>query len=276
MPVFKNIVSFIFILVMTVFSETHITGDITGMTFESGGNPYVVEQDILIPAGSKAIIKNGCIFLFKPFTGLTVHGQLAVEGTQENPVIFSSISESKFNPESEQLPNPFDWNGILISRESGTVIFKNFKLQFSVYGIKSQNTNITLENGIFYQNGQFHFTINDKIQFVQDNIAYSYNGKPGPIKPSIVEHGEKSGPSKTRTIIRYTSLGLGIVGGIGGIVFGIKANNSYREWNDKTDSLDQKRYDDYERDFKFIRGIAIGSGVFSTIGFTAFGLTFAF
>ena len=36
-----------------LFAETHITGDITGMTFESGGNPYIVEQDILVPAGNK-------------------------------------------------------------------------------------------------------------------------------------------------------------------------------------------------------------------------------
>ncbi len=260
-----------------LFAETHITGDITGMTFESGGNPYIVEQDILIPSGNKAVIKEGCVFLFKPFTGLTVHGHLLVDGTQEQPVVFSSINDGEYNSSSEQLPNPFDWNGLLITRESGTVSLKNFKLSFSVYGIKSQNPNIVIDNGIFRANGQFHFTINDKIQFVQDNIPYSYkyDEKSAPDKPNppIDNKGGKKELSKTTKIIRYSSLGVGIAGTVTGVAFGINTAIVYTKWtgNDYEGTYDNQK----KKFFNNLTGTIIGSA-FGVLGFTGFGLSFLF
>ncbi|MBN1306550.1 MAG: hypothetical protein JXA18_01435 [Chitinispirillaceae bacterium] len=264
-----------------LFAETHITGDITGMTFESGGNPYIVEQDILIPAGNKAVIKEGCVFLFKPFTGLTVNGHLLVDGTAEQPVIFTSINDGEYNPASEQLPNPFDWNGILVSRESGTVALKNFNLRFSVYGIKSQNTNIQIDNGLFRQNGQFHFTINDKIQFVQDNIAYSYSGtgEPDatPEKPKLADQpgqaGGKSKSSKTVKIIRYSSLGIGIAGTITGVAFGIKTAVHLAEWKAHNDDWDYEQHTDMH--YGYTAGTVIGSAL-GVLGLAGFGITFLF
>jgi len=274
---------FLFISLITfVRAETHITGDITGMTFESGGNPYIVEQDILIPAGSKAVIKEGCVFLFKPFTGLTVHGHLLVEGSVEQPVIFSSVNDGDYNQASEQLPNPFDWNGILISRESGTVTFKNFGLRYSVYGIKSQNQNIVIENGLFRQNGQFHFTINDKIQFVQDNIPYSYNGlqvtvdKPNPPPPP--GGGTTSQPnnsSLTRNVIRYSSLAVGIGCTIGSIYSGIEMFKSYQDMKyAKIDSVN--KYSSYKKRYFQMRNTCIVTGIIAGLGYTGFGLTFVY
>jgi len=286
----------VIVLSLCVQAETHITGDITGMTFESGGNPYIVEQDILIPAGNKAVIKNGCVFLFKPFTGLTVHGHLVVDGTQEAPVIFSSINDGDFNTTSEQLPNPFDWNGVLISRESGTVTFKNFALRFSVYGIKSQNTNIVIENGLFRQNGQFHFTINDKIQFVQDNIPYSYDGAgdfdgKSPVnKPAGTSNNGKQKPSTKRLVVRYGSLGIGGICTIGSIVYGLECKKNVSnitaidirselpEIKKSEDLLKPLRIqrDVEKNNFNTNQTIAIATGVLAALGYIGFGLTFVF
>lgn len=156
-------------------AETITEGDISGKTFGPEGNPYVVGQDLLIPEGKKAVIKEGCVFLFKPFTGLNVYGDFSVEGTQEHPVTFTSINDDEYTTDGKQLPNPFDWNGIFVSKESGNVSLKHFNLRFSVYGIKSHNTHLVLDNGQFRQNGQFHFTINDKMQYVHDNFPFSFN-----------------------------------------------------------------------------------------------------
>lgn len=277
MTILKAFAGFLLLMLAVVFSETHITGDITGMTFESGGNPFIIEQDILIPSGSKAVIKQGCVFLFKPFTGLTVHGHLSVEGTQELPVTFSSVNDGEYNQESEQLPNPFDWNGILISREAGMVTMHNFILRFSVYGIKSQNTTIVLENGLFQQNGQFHFTINDKIQFVQDKIPFSYNGtdaqEPTGKPPKVVIRdpvGKKS-ISSTKKMVRYTSLGIGTFGVVGGIILGVEANRRQTVWfNHSTE------YEKYKRQYYDCVTWAVVSGVIGGLGLTSFGLTFVF
>ena len=275
-------------LAMSLIAETHITGDITGMTFESGGNPYIVEQDILIPEGNKAIIKEGCVFLFKPFTGLTVHGHLIVDGTQANPVIFSSFNDGEYNTASEQLPNPFDWNGILISRESGTVTLKHFGLRFSVYGIKSQNPNIQISNGLFRQNGQFHFTINDKIQFVQDNIPYSYNGNdPATVisdKPTTTEQqqsSDKKGSRKAVKIVRFSCLGVGVAGAAVALVFGSQLPALNDELN-RISALgpdagpDLLRYGDLEDEFLMKRAVTIISGAVSGACLVTFGVTFLF
>ncbi|MBN1759088.1 MAG: hypothetical protein JW863_12260 [Chitinispirillaceae bacterium] len=267
------------LLVVPLFAETHITGDITGMTFESGGNPFIVEQDVLIPSGNKAVIKEGCVFLFKPFTGLTVHGHLLVEGTQEQPVIFSSINDGEYNSASEQLPNPFDWNGILVTRESGTVTLKNFKLFFSVYGIKSQNPNIVIDNGTFRSNGQFHFTINDKIQFVQDNIPYSYkyDEKNAPDKPAPIGGGTAKSPTSKRTkIVRYSALGVGIAGTVTGVAFGIKTGIHLAEWNANNG---KPGWTDREKILKdhntYLAGTIIGSAL-GVLGYSIFGISFLF
>jgi hypothetical protein len=283
-----NKLSFLLLLpAVAALAETHITGDITGMTFESGGNPYIVEQDVLIPAGSKAIIKEGCVFLFKPFTGLTVHGHLIIDGTQEHQVVFTSINDGEYNTASEQLPNPFDWNGILVTRESGTVSMKHFALRFSVYGIKSQNSNIQLENGLFRQNGQFHFTINDQIQFVQDNIAYSFAGSSDPAapkeKPKVAGNPTTAKPKKITStgvkIFRFTSLGFGLAGGALGATFGIKTAIDKAAWDAKADTKPVPDDYDYNKEekkfFDNLTWTIVGSSV-GILGLTGFGISFLF
>jgi hypothetical protein len=158
-----------------LFSETRISGDISKITFNNSGNPFIVENDIEVPAGKKVVMDEGCVLLFKEFTKLSILGSIIVNGTVEKPVVFSSLHDTAYNPKSQQLANPFDWNGLLIDKNADSVYLGNFKLMYSVFGIKSQKENIIIKNGYFLANGQFHVTINDKIQYVQDNIAFSYH-----------------------------------------------------------------------------------------------------
>jgi hypothetical protein len=214
-------------------AETRLSGEIQSTSFDASGNPYIVEKDILVPSGKKLAIKEGCVFLFSGFSGLNVSGSISVEGTEHKPVIFTCINDNEFNSKSQQLPNPFDWNGIIVSKESGSVHFQNFQLRYSVYGIKSQNTKMTLQNGLFRQNGQFHFTMNDKIQYVQDNISYSFNASPDSEKTVDTSgHGgsnPKTGPSATRNIIRYSSLGIGVMGIVAGTIFAMQASSASKD-----------------------------------------------
>jgi hypothetical protein len=182
-------------LINLSLAETHLSDDISERIFEPNGNPYIIEQDIVIPKNTKSTIKAGCIFLFKSFTGLNVYGNLIVEGTAEKPVVFTSINDAVYNSDAQQLPNAFDWNGIYISDESKDVKLRNFELMYSVYGIKSKKEKMTIQNGIFKQNGQFNFTINNNIIYVQDKISYDYI-------PDIVEKDrtEKIKGTDTETV----------------------------------------------------------------------------
>lgn len=171
----KLVLAIIILFCISSYSQTTITGDISGLTFKPSGNPWVVKENIFIEEGRKTVIKAGCIFLFKPFSGIIVQGSIEVEGQPEAPVIFTSINDSSYNEASTQKAEPFDWNGITIEKTAETVKMSDFILSYSVYGLKSKKDNVVLERGIFRQNGQFHFTINDKIQEVESNLPFSYN-----------------------------------------------------------------------------------------------------
>jgi len=215
---------------ISAFSQTTSTGNISGMTFKPSGNPWIVKENVFIENGSKTVIKPGCVFLFKPFSGIIVQGSLAVEGNTGAPVVFTSINDSACNEASTQQAEPFDWNGILIERTAEMVKMTNFILSYSVYGLKSKKEDVVLERGIFRQNGQFHFTINDKIQEVESNLPFSYSttekSSKLPEKPSI----GWAKPVGIGAIVTGTAF-LGIMGYF--VYSGFDLNRKYENSGDK-------------------------------------------
>jgi hypothetical protein len=174
-----NFKLFVFFLLMpigmqTIYSQTILSGDISKCFFDASNNPFVVKADIEVPKNKRVVIHEGCVFLFEAFAGLIVSGSLQVDGTASGPVIFTSIKDAKYGIKHDSLAAPFDWNGIYIQPSADSVNMNNFKLGYSVYGIKAQNRNIVIRNGVFRDNGQYHCVINERQQNVEDNYPYSY------------------------------------------------------------------------------------------------------
>jgi hypothetical protein len=167
-----------------VFSETHLSGDITAVLFDSTRSPFVVDSDVVVPYGKNIAIGPGCVFLFNAYTSLSVAGSIAVNGDSTAPVVFTSANDNTYNIQSKQPPNPFDWNGIVISAEAKDAVVRNFKLMFSVYGIKSFRQNIRIEKGVFRRNGRSHLAVNGVVQQVEDNIPFSI-GIPDTVVPEV-------------------------------------------------------------------------------------------
>ena len=67
--------SFLFTAV-TLAAQTNLSGSVGGMLLEKTGNPFIVSENITVPAGEKLTVDAGCIFLFHPFTGVEVEGQM--------------------------------------------------------------------------------------------------------------------------------------------------------------------------------------------------------
>lgn len=278
--------------VVAAVAEMSVSGDLQNIALNPSAGPFIVEQDLIVPDGKKVKIPAGCVFLFKPFTGIQVQGSLFIEGTQQKPVIFTSVNDGDYNPKSQQLPNPFDWNGILVAKESNVVALSNFSLRYSVYGIKSQNPNIQIQNGIFKQNGQFHFTINDKIQYVQDNLPYSYGETPAATPDATVkttaattdkpklDNGSKGQASSHRITLRYTCLGVGAVGVIAGTVLGVMAGNSYQTWQKVStsapSSATETQFNNDKTQFNNQLLSSIITGSIGALGLIGFGLTYSF
>ena len=245
------------------------------MTFDSTGNPFVVEKEITVPKGKTLTIREGCVLLFKQFTGLTVQGNCSVDGTREHPVVFTSINDAMFNKTTVQEAGAFDWNGVTVEKKSGSVVFNYVDLRFSVYGIKSQNPAIIIRQSVFNQNGQFHFTINEKIQSVQDNQPYSYNNSLQ-TKTSATSAAEKS---KSFKVIRYSLLGVGSAASIGGIIMSIKAASAYSDWKkiEEVPPLPQPgQYEDLQNKYNNAFTAALILDILGGLGLAGFGVTFAF
>jgi hypothetical protein len=260
------------------------------MKFNRSGSPYYIEKDIVVPQGKILTIPKGCVLLFNPFSGIVVQGTLKVQGTQDTPVVFTSVNDSLYNKNALRLPAPFDWNGIHISKESRGSQLDHFILSYSVYGLKAQSVEVSLNGGIFRSNGQFHFTLNEKIQDVKDNIPFSFgNFSEGtPNRPeaatNVTSSPQGNQPFTARMLIKskpfyYSSLSLGIVGAGLGVFFAVKANHhqsALEEISSGAAAPDKGRWNS-ERNAKWnsITGSSI-SFILGAIGAAGFGVSLAF
>ncbi len=278
----KNIITFCTcILTIAFFStaQTNITGDIGGQLFEKEGSPYIVDGDVVVPEGQEVVVKEGVVFLFNSFAGINVYGDLYVEGTEEEPVLFTSVNDAAGNPASEKLAQAFDWNGIKIDRNAGEVKFRNFKVMYSVYGIKSGKENIVLFNGVFKDNGQFHFTINDEIQMVEERIYYTYGVKkeepeagtytvdaPVSAEPRISPEDSLFNKRKKRKkIIALSTMGVGVASGIAAIVCNVQSSEYYDKYQNTPDVIKLNEY--YDKSVSLRNG-AVGLGVTAGLAIT--------
>jgi hypothetical protein len=292
------VVLFLYGFVAISNGATYISGNIDGVVFDVSKNPYIVEKDVIVPKGKSVAIPEGVILLFHPFTGFQVFGRLVVQGSGEHMVVFTSINDNLYNPESEQLPNPFDWNGVFISKDADGAFLNHFTLKYSVYGVKSQCKNIIIQNAVFQQNGQFHFTINEQIQLVQDNIPFSYgdssnvengsgSGKGGSTGGTITgatkpgkDDNQSKGNSVGVKVFRYVALGVGIAGGVTAIVYGMKINEYLNDLTDiSQDDSGKYSSEDYDKAVNKYNGSKTGtivSGILGGVGLVGFGISFAF
>ena len=226
---------FIVVILFTIkaFTQTTISGNISGMELDSTGSPYIVKNDLIVETGKKTVIKQGCIFLFRPFTGILVKGSLEIAGESEMPVVFTSINDSLYNKTFSQKPDLFDWNGITIENSAENVKLSNFIISYSVYGVKSKKDDITIDKGIFRQNGQFNLTVNDRIERVEYNLPFSYN---------ITENNQKQNVENLRNWLKPTGIssiviGTACLGIMGYFIYRADDNNTNYEKVNNTDNM---------------------------------------
>jgi hypothetical protein len=221
----------------TAYGQTFIGGEISTTTLEASGNPYLVDSTLIIAIGDTLTLKKGVSLLFNNFTGLEVFGCLIVDGEENEPVVFSSINDSNYNPKATLLPSSFDWNGITIDTKSGAIKLNNIKVSYSVFGIKSFNSKMTLKYGVFQQNGQYNLIINDYLQEVKDGIPFSYSYQKEQISDTLKINNDQlflyEQKLKNKRVLVFTTLGTGTIsGGLCGF-FAVK----WGEWHNKYNSM---------------------------------------
>ncbi len=243
------------------------------------GRKYIVITDIEVPVDKVVTIESGAIILFQNFTGLHVRGKLIVNGTEKSPVIFTSEFDKTYNPSTDFIANPFDWNGIYIHSDGFGSYFEHCIISYTVYGLVSETKYIRLDPVIFLENGKSNLTIEKEIK--KDVVAdspYQYVLSTKDITEEGLDVKILKDPlAPKRNFFRYS----GLVLGLGGIVAGIAHGSQYTEakdvwvaFNSKHPSDDikfNKSSDDYEN----ARSNYIEKKVFVIVDFTmaAIGLT---
>lgn len=247
-----------------ISAQTTISGSIGGMTFKPSGNPWLVTENVFIESESKAIVEPGCVFLFKPYTGIIIQGSFIVEGEKDKPVIFTSINDSLYSETAAKKPEQFDWNGIIVESGAVEVTLSHFRLSYSVYGIKSKISNLTIANGVFRQNGQFHFTINDKIQDVESNLPFNYNVSIAEKKKVLKE---KSGNRQWVKPAGISKVSLGTIL-LGTMSYFIYSSADYDKKYNNADDYDESQHSLTKRDDAVKNAIITGiiGGVFVSTG----------
>ena len=248
---------------LPLYGETTLSGRVGDMMIDRTGNPFIVTDNVVVPEGKTLTIGAGAVLLFKSFTGLIVEGSLVVEGGFGNPVVFTTDNDAKYNSDSKQLPNPFDWNGILITRKAKLVKLSNFVLEYSVYGVKSQKDEFIISNGTFNRNGQFHVTVNDAIKNVVDDIPFNFGKEQIEITNPKVNIDSSNVKSKWRKPVGIV-LGVAGLGAIGAMGYFFYQSDDYNsKYKSSVRQANMDSFYDKKKSSLTKAGICAGAGVVS-------------
>ena len=302
------------LLIGTSYGETPIFGNIAGRTFNPSEGPYIIENDIEIPSGQKCIIPAGVIFLFKRQTIFHIHGDLIIEGANNNKVVFTSYKDPQFSQVKNVDPTEIYWIGLQISNSAQEILLKDLTIKYARLPIESMASSIILENVIFSDNmssqALFSYMGNDQIvtpdqvynfpipETPPEDRAYSLLEASKPAtsevssspKPNIAPEPLQETPWYKKKGFRSNLLTSSIIGvGIGGYCF-ISANThaKKRDKQEKvyrapdgryTNDHQRKAYDSYNKERKTTENLLIAGSVSLGVGFlfaVGFYLTFPF
>lgn len=135
--------------------STSVSGTIydgSGGPWVIKGSPYIVVEDVYIPAGHTLTIEPGVEVKFDGYYSINVHGMLIAIGTPGDVIVISSNSPS---------PEPGDWDKIYLS-DTGRAFIEYCEISYSYIGIcldSSSYNDISYNN--FFENHDFGIYIDN-------------------------------------------------------------------------------------------------------------------
>ncbi|EYF06979.1 DUF4215 domain-containing protein [Chondromyces apiculatus] len=124
-------------LTQTAAAQTTVTGgNVINQTWTPAGSPYIVQGDVIVPAGATLTIQAGTQVRFASSDGqasgtdasrveMTIRGTLNVNGTVASPVVFQANSGSGTSV----------WYGLRADQASSVLNTSNLEVRNAIYGI---------------------------------------------------------------------------------------------------------------------------------------------
>jgi len=122
-----------------VYLPSYITTD----TVLVAGTPYLATSDIIVRSGVTLTLEANTEIQFSTGMSLIVDGALQVNGTKENPVMFTSQSA---------MPAALDWDGIRINSSATNVVIDHAVIEYAENGIYFDEASGTVTNSIISNN----------------------------------------------------------------------------------------------------------------------------
>jgi hypothetical protein len=145
-----------------------LSGDISNVIFDTLQKIYHAEASLIIPEGSNVTIPGGIVILFNSGTSFSIKGRCTVSGSEQTPVVLSSINDPVFNPSSSSAA-PFDWNGLNIFNSATEVILQYVTIKYAKYPLVSKAPSLQLIGVQRSQTASTDFIINqDTLSVVAD------------------------------------------------------------------------------------------------------------
>ncbi len=120
---------------MKAQEPTYVGGPVYGV-WDAEGSPYIALETVVVPVDEILTIHAGVEVRFNEPFGLVVHGNLVVDGTEGEPVVFTSNATDKF---------PGDWHGITITETSHENLIEYARIEYAargVYGVEARSVTI--------------------------------------------------------------------------------------------------------------------------------------
>jgi hypothetical protein len=162
MRIFSITVLFLVVFVVPLISnaETHIkSGDLDrGGSWTKEGSPYILDEGVYIPRGYTLSIKDGVTVMSASSTDeygeintLTFDGNLSVEGTVEDPVIFDNLYSLYFSHSNVNIKNGvFDNTGLDFWLSTSTIL--DTKIKNSQKGVSARGSTVNISKSQIFNN----------------------------------------------------------------------------------------------------------------------------
>lgn len=122
----------------------YVHGDITDSRTWTPDNLYILDGDLYVAPSGVLTIQAGVQVKVQYSFALNVDGQLILQGTAQNPVVFTSNRDNSFGGDTDPgstPPAPGDWKGITLLYLSGpgSPNFQNARVRYASTGLYFQN-----------------------------------------------------------------------------------------------------------------------------------------